>query len=202
MSNDTPRKGCVRTLDYNLHMCVACAAFTKNARNLLHEASSLKKLAHLLAKFGGITIAEGYLCCKCERHIVKVEIDINFFYDMCQKNKYNLKRVAKDNLSIDDAGYEDSVPKLKASNISEDLIAEGHSSKDYEEHRTQKIKKGNSSKEAKKNLSSVFENESTCGDHSYTKKKKNLQQNQALKLILFQVVHQQGIITKSSRMTK
>ena len=123
MSNDTLCKGCVRTVDYNLHMCVARAAFTKDARNLLHEASSMKKLTHLLAKFGGITIAKGYLCRKCERHIVKVTNDINSFYDMCQKNKYNLKQVAKDNLSRDDAGYEDSVPKLKASNFNEDPIA-------------------------------------------------------------------------------
>ena len=172
MSNDTPRKGCVRTLDYNLHMCVACAAFTKDARNLLYEASSVKKLTHLLAKFGGITIAEGYLCRKCERHIVKVENDFNSFYDMCQKNKYNLKRVAKDNLSIDDAGYEDSVPKLKAGNISEDLIAEGHSSKDYEENRAQKIKMAIPVKKQKKNLSSVFENESTCGGSLLHKKRK------------------------------
>ena len=54
MSNDTPRKGYVRTVDYNLHMCVACTAFTYDARNLLHEASSVKKLTHLSAKFGGI----------------------------------------------------------------------------------------------------------------------------------------------------
>ena len=49
MSNDTPRKDCVKTVGYNLHMCAACAALTKDAKNLLHEASSVKKLTHLLA---------------------------------------------------------------------------------------------------------------------------------------------------------
>ena len=87
MSSDTPRKDCLRTVDYNSHMCVACAAFTNDARNLLHEASSEKKLPHLLAKFDGVTIAEGYLWRKCERHIVKEKNDINSFYDMCQKTK-------------------------------------------------------------------------------------------------------------------
>lgn len=35
---------------------------------------------------------------------------------------------------------------------------------------TLKIKEGSSSKEAKKNLSSIFDNESTCWDNAYTKK--------------------------------
>ena len=69
----------------------------------------------------------------------------------CQKNKYNLKQVAKANLSRDDASYEDSVPKLKARNFIEDLIEEEHSSRDYEEKMTLKIKEGSSSKEAKEN---------------------------------------------------
>ena len=89
---------------------------------------------------------------------------------MCQKNKYNLKQVAKANLSRDDASFEDSVPKLKARNFIEDLIEEENSSRDYEEKMTLKIKEGSFSKEAKKNLSIIFENESTCGDNSYTKK--------------------------------
>ena len=152
MSNDTSRKGCVRTVDYNLHMCAACAAFTKDARNLLHEANSVKKLTHLLTKFGGITILQKVTYAVSVKDILlRWRMILILFYDMGQKNKYNLKRVAKDNLSRHNAGYEDSVLKLKASNFSEDLIAEEHSSRDYEENMTLKIKEGSSSKEAKKN---------------------------------------------------
>ena len=61
------------------------------------------------------------------------------------------------------------MPKLKARNFIEDLIEEEHSSRDCEEKMTLKIKEGSSSKEAKKNLSSIFDNESTCWDNANTK---------------------------------
>ena len=66
---------------------------------------------------------------------------ILLLFKTCQKNKYNLKKVTKANLSRDDASFEDSVPKLKARNFIEDLIEEEHSSRDYEEKMT-KNKRG------------------------------------------------------------
>ena len=47
---------------------------------------------------------------------------------------------------------------------------------------TLKIKESSSSKEAKKNSSRVFENESTCGDHSDTKKKKKPKTKPSIKI--------------------